>query len=201
MPNLAARLMSVAQPGQVLVDGRLGGMRGLQWRDEASALLLSPQLGAIELTQLGYLQVKVGGWVGEWVGRMECRCHCSVLGGAAWQLRAATHLERGSQRGGMAGKPAPTHCPAWYALPSLHFLPAPSPQGLDDPKLVFQALPATLRGRQYADLPTSTHPAAAGAHPRHNSRTSLRRLGSVDTGLEATPRQVGGFAVDGCVGG
>jgi hypothetical protein len=65
-----------------------------------------------------------------------------------------------------------------------------SPQGLDDPKLVFQALPATLRGRQYADLLTSTHPAAAGAHPRHNSRTSLRRLGSVDTGLEATPRQV-----------
>ena len=61
VPNLAARLMSVAQPGQVLVDGRLGGMRGLQWRDEASALLLSPQLGAIELTQLGYLQVKVGG--------------------------------------------------------------------------------------------------------------------------------------------
>lgn len=58
--------MSVAQPGQVLVDGRLGSMRGLQWRDEASALLLSPQLGAIELTQLGYLQVKVGGWVSGW---------------------------------------------------------------------------------------------------------------------------------------
>ena len=100
-----------------------------------------------------------------------------------------------------AGIPAPS-CITNFLSP-LHSMPTwpTSPQGLDDPKLVFQALPATLRGRQYADLLTSTHPAAAGAHPRHNSRTSLRRLGSVDTGLEATPRQVGGFAVDGCVGG
>lgn len=61
VPNLAARLMAVAQPGQLLVDGRLGSMHDLQWRDSGGALLLSPQAGAVEFMPLGYLQVKVRG--------------------------------------------------------------------------------------------------------------------------------------------
>ena len=59
VPNLAARLMAVAAPGQVLVDGRLGSLAGLQWRGDGGALLLSPAAGALEFTPLGYLQVKV----------------------------------------------------------------------------------------------------------------------------------------------
>lgn len=62
VPNLAARLMAVAQPGQVLVDGRLGSIPGLQWRDDGGALLLGPECGPLEFTPLGYLQVKVRRW-------------------------------------------------------------------------------------------------------------------------------------------
>ncbi|PSC75196.1 Helicase sen1 [Micractinium conductrix] len=58
VPNLAARLMAVARPGQLLVDGRLGSMRDLQWRDDGGAILLSRTAGPVEFTQLGYLQVK-----------------------------------------------------------------------------------------------------------------------------------------------
>jgi hypothetical protein len=67
VPNLAARLMAVAQPGQLLVDGQLASIRDLQWREDGCAVLLSQQAGAVEFTQLGYLQVKVGGWLRGWV--------------------------------------------------------------------------------------------------------------------------------------
>ena len=83
-------------------------------------------------------------------------------------------------------------------------LPLPPPQGLDEPKLVFQVLPALLRGRQYEDLPTTARASApsrhhslggASAHASHSSWGvvgSLRRQASVELGSsEATPRQVG----------
>lgn len=71
VPNLAARLMAVARPGQMLLDGgRLNSMRDLQWREDGGALLLTRVMGPIEFTQLGYLQVKVS-W--GWVGRGEVR--------------------------------------------------------------------------------------------------------------------------------
>lgn len=103
VPNLAARLMAVAQPGQILVDGRLNSLQALQvcqagvfshacnrglpvlqlatlhstppctawppsapqWREDGGAMMVSQDLGLIEFTPLGYLQVKVGvRWVG-----------------------------------------------------------------------------------------------------------------------------------------
>lgn len=132
VPNLAARLMAVAQPGQLLVDGQLASIRDLQWREDGCAVLLSQQAGAVEFTQLGYLQVK----------------------------------------------------------------------GLDDPKLVYQVLPAHLRGRQYDDLPTtrtaasSRHHSVGGGFPNPAYQSSwnvvghLRRQASVEiASSEATPRQ------------
>lgn len=114
VPNLAARLMAVAQPGQILVDGRLNSLPSLQvsaclvvegwglslgtvgpdfwskckflhtnrstagwmgtphclvslathpplqWKEDGGAMMVSQDLGLIEFTPLGYLQVKVG---------------------------------------------------------------------------------------------------------------------------------------------
>ncbi|KAL4419982.1 hypothetical protein ABPG75_007080 [Micractinium tetrahymenae] len=127
VPNLAARLMAVARPGQMLVDGRLHSMRDLQWREDGGALLLSQLVGPIEFAQLGYLQVK----------------------------------------------------------------------GLDDPKLVFQVLPARLRSRQYDAIPATargglSHSARGGSSLGGSRPLSLRRQGSVDgggAGAEPTPRQ------------
>lgn len=64
LPNLAARLMSLAAPGQVLVHGNLGSMHGMEWAsdDHAAAMLHGPA-GEVELTQLGYFVVKVGRFV------------------------------------------------------------------------------------------------------------------------------------------
>lgn len=133
VPNLAARLMAVAQPGQILVDGRLNSLQALQWREDGGAMMVSQDLGLIEFTPLGYLQVK----------------------------------------------------------------------GLDEPKLVFQVLPARLRARQYDDLPTTgrTHSVSAhnsarlGSMGGSSGRTlasgglSIRRAASDWVSAEGTPRQ------------
>jgi hypothetical protein len=171
--------MAVAQPGQLLVDGRLGSIHDLQWRDNGGALLLSPQAGAVEFTPLGYLQVKVRG--GCW--GVETSGHC-----AAEQLR---EIEALRQRRVAA---------CLLLLASSVRLSVHPPQGLDEPKLVFQVLPALLRGRQYDELPTtartsSRHHLLAGAgslasHPSWAVMGSLRRQASVEMcSSEATPRQ------------
>lgn len=65
LPNLAARLCSMAQPGQVLVDGaRVGGMRGVKWREGVGILVGSsglpgPSNTAVEVTMLGPVPVRV----------------------------------------------------------------------------------------------------------------------------------------------
>jgi class 3 adenylate cyclase len=60
IPNLAARLMSLAQSGQVLFDGaKLPTLRPVTWRDEVGILPgneLNPE--GIELTPLGQFQIK-----------------------------------------------------------------------------------------------------------------------------------------------
>lgn len=54
--------------------------RAVQWRDDGGALLLSQAVGPLEFSQLGYLQVKVGGraygFVWWW-----CVCVCGDGGG------------------------------------------------------------------------------------------------------------------------
>ena len=60
IPNLAARLMSLAQSGQVLFDGaKLPTLRPVTWRDEIGILPgneINPE--GIELTPLGQFQIK-----------------------------------------------------------------------------------------------------------------------------------------------
>lgn len=86
--------------------------------------------------------------------------------------------------------------------------PRSLPQGLDEPKLVFQVLPARLRARQYEDLPTTgrTHSVSAhnsarmGSMAGSSGRTlasgglSIRRAASDWVSAEGTPRQVRGAA-------
>lgn len=57
-PTLSSALLPTLQPGQVLIDGRLGDLPGLRWREDGGALLITPASGALEFTALGYLQVK-----------------------------------------------------------------------------------------------------------------------------------------------
>jgi class 3 adenylate cyclase len=59
VPNLAARLMGLAQPGQVLVDShRVLSLRGLQW-GEGDGAALQTSAGRVEVVQLGHFAVKV----------------------------------------------------------------------------------------------------------------------------------------------
>lgn len=86
-------------------------------------------------------------------------------------------------------------------------------QGLDEPKLVFQVLPARLRTRRYEDLPTTgrTHSVSAhnsarlGSMAGSSGRTlasgglSIRRAASDWVSAEGTPRQVRGCCGQGGV--
>ena len=107
-----------------------------------------------------------------------------------------------------SGAPAVPAAAAAAAAPCHHRharLLNPPLQGLDEPKLVFQVLPARLRARQYDDLPTTgrTHSGSAhnsarlGSMGGSSGRTlasgglSIRRAASDWVSAEGTPRQVG----------
>lgn len=67
LPNLAARVMTLALPGQVLLEGFQGFGPELVHRDEQSALLPQqpsmiaghPDYEAVEVLQLGKFPIKV----------------------------------------------------------------------------------------------------------------------------------------------
>ena len=67
VPNLAARVMTLALPGQVLLEGFQGFGPELMHRDDQSALLLHqpsripghPDCEAVEVLQLGKFPIKV----------------------------------------------------------------------------------------------------------------------------------------------
>lgn len=92
LPNLAARLMSLAQPGQVLVHGNLGSMPNLRWlsEDHSTAVLVG-KAGEVELSQLGLFSVKVR-------EASIVRVHSDVMGAAVAAQQAGAGRHNGACR-------------------------------------------------------------------------------------------------------